>query len=131
MEYTVSSAIITIILLSVAISCFCMAVLMYLLFVSRKNTSDIEDKLIEVVMHIQEQSRFYHNAGRSSAEHQLQIERMNIERIQAEADKAKNEAHKMEEERKVRNQVGGFKEPSHGNRGHKRTVIEAVGGPNG
>ena len=82
-------------------------------------------------MHIQEQSRFYHNAGRSSAEHQLQIEKMNIERIHAEAEKAKNEARKMEEERLVSNQVGGFKDPRHGNKGHKRTVIESVGGVNG
>lgn len=131
MEYSISSAIITIILLSVAVSCFCMVALMYLLFVSRKNTSQVEDKLIEVVMHIQEQSRFYHNAGRSSAEHQLQIEKMNIERIHAEAEKAKNEARKMEEERLVSNQVGGFKDPRHGNKGHKRTVIESVGGVNG
>tara|TARA_R100000458_G_C8149929_1_gene157960 strand:+ start:240 stop:635 length:396 start_codon:yes stop_codon:yes gene_type:complete len=131
MEYSMSPVIMTVILLTAAASMITIVILMFMLFVSRKNLSVTEDKLIQVVMDIHEQSRFYHNAGRSSAEHQLQIERMNIEKIQAEAEKAKYEAHKMEEERMVRNQVGGFKEPKHGNKGHKRTVIESVGGVNG
>lgn len=131
MEYSISPVIITLILLSQAVSCFIIVILMYMMFVSKKNVSETENKLIKVVMDIHEQSRFYHNAGRSSAEHQLQVERMNIEKLQAEADKAKYEANKMEEERMVRNQVGGFNDPKHGKKGHKRTVIESVGGVNG
>lgn len=104
---------------------------MFLLIFARIAQSKVEDKLIKVVMDIHDLSKFYHNAGRSSAEHQLQIERMQIEKTQAEADKAKHEAHRMEEERMARSQVGGFKEPKHGKKGHKRTVIESVGGANG
>jgi len=104
---------------------------LFLLVFSRISQSKIEDKLISVIMDIHDQSRFYHNAGRSSAEHQLQVERMHIEKVQAEAEKAKQEAHLMEEERLATNQVGGFRDPKHGKRGHKRTVIESVGGVNG
>jgi competence protein ComGC len=104
---------------------------LFLVIFSRRAQSKVEDKLIRVVMDIHDQSRFYHNAGRSSAEHQLQVERMNIEKLQAEADKAKYEAHRMEEERLQKYEVGGFKEPKHGKKGHKRTVIEQVGGVNG
>ena len=82
-----SPVIMTVILLTAAASMITIVILMFMLFVSRKNLSVTEDKLIQVVMDIHEQSRFYHNAGRSSAEHQLQIERMNIEKIQAEAQK--------------------------------------------
>ncbi len=131
MEYTISPVIMVIVLLGTASICVCMAMLMYLLLASRKNISGIENKLIEVVMSIQEQSRFYHNAGRSSAEHQLQIERMNIEKTQAESEKIRHETSRMEEERLTRNQVGGLKEPRHGGKGHRRTVIESVGGVNG
>lgn len=131
MEYSISPVIITIILISLVITLGVLTTFVFMLLFSKKTNARTEDRLIQVVMDIHEQSRFYHNAGRSSAEHQLQIERMNIERIQAEAEKAKHEASKMEEERMVRNQVGGFKEPRHGNKGHKRTVIEQVGGVNG
>ena len=49
-----------------------------------------------------------------------------------EAEKAKAEASKMEEERlQLRETRGVSGEPKHGNRGHRRTVIEPVGGPNG
>ena len=107
------------------------AIFLFLVVFSRRAQSKVEDKLISVVMDIHDQSRFYHNAGRSSAEHQLQVERMNIEKLQAEADKAKHEARRMEEERLKKYEVGDFKEPKHGKKGHKRTVIEQVGGVNG
>ena len=104
---------------------------LFLVVYSRHAQSKVEDKLISVVMDIHDQSRFYHNAGRSSAEHQLQVERMNIEKLQAEAEKAKYESKCMEEERLTKAQVGGFREPKHGKKGHTRTVIESVGGANG
>tara|TARA_R110002051_G_C8458355_1_gene457941 strand:+ start:209 stop:529 length:321 start_codon:yes stop_codon:yes gene_type:complete len=103
---------------------------LFLVIYSRRSQSKVEDKLIAVVMDIHDQSRFYHNAGRSSAEHQLQVERMNIEKLQAEAEKAKYESRLMEEERLNNAQVKGFKDPKYGKRGHKRTVIEPVGGVN-
>ena len=106
-------------------------VFLFLLVFSRWSQSKVEDKLIKVVMDVHELSKFYHNAGRSSAEHQLQVERMNIERLQAETDKTTSEARLMEQERLGRAEVGGFKEPKHGKKGHKRTVIESVGGVNG
>ena len=91
----------------------------------------LEEKLISVVMDVHEESRFYHNAGRSSAEHQLSIERLNIEKIQAEAEKAKAEAARMTEERLTKETFIGTGPPKHGKRGHHRTVVEAAGGPNG
>lgn len=102
------------------------------LYLQCKVAARLEGRLISVVMDVHDESRFYHNAGRSSAQHQLEVERMNIERIQAEADKAKAEASKMEEERlQLRETKAVAGEPKHGNRGHRRTVIEPVGGPNG
>ena len=92
----------------------------------------LEERLITVVMDVHDESRFYHNAGRSSAQHQLDVERLNIDRIQAEADKAKAETRKMEEERLQQRETRGVSsDPKHGNRGLRRTVIEPVGGPNG
>ena len=83
-------------------------------------------------MDVHDESRFYHNAGRSSAQHQLDVERLNIDRIQAEAEKAKAETRKMEEERLQQRETRGVSgDPKHGNRGLRRTVIEPVGGPNG
>ena len=103
----------------------------YMLFKSQfRALNKAQERLISVVMDVHEESRFYHNAGRSSAQHQLEVERLNIEKIQAEADKAKAEAARMGEERLQRREVGGSREPNHGNRGLKRTVIKAVGGPN-
>tara|TARA_R100000458_G_C8277969_1_gene253774 strand:+ start:922 stop:1287 length:366 start_codon:yes stop_codon:yes gene_type:complete len=102
------------------------------LYLQWRAVARLEERLITVVMDVHDESRFYHNAGRSSAQHQLDVERMNIERIQAEADKAKAETRRMEEERlsaKQRGEVAG--DPKHGNRGLRRTVIEPVGGPNG
>jgi hypothetical protein len=95
-----------------------------------KTINKVQDRLISVVMDVHEESRFYHNAGRSSAQHQLEIERMNIERIQAEADKAKAEAALMGEERIKSREFSGSRDPNHGVRGHKRTVIKSIGGPN-
>lgn len=102
------------------------------LYLQWRVTTRMEERLISVVMEVHDESRFYHNAGRSSAQHQLDVERLNIERIQAEADKAKAETRKMEEERNHRREIHGIsEEPKHGNRGHRRTVISPVGGPNG
>ena len=102
------------------------------LYLQWRAVARLEGRLIAVVMDVHDESRFYHNAGRSSAQHQLDVERLNIERIQAEAEKAKAEASKMEEERlQLRETRGVSGEPKHGNRGHRRTVIEPVGGPNG
>ena len=107
------------------------AIPVYFLFRMQFNAlNKAQERLISVVMEVHDESRFYHNAGRSSAQHQLEAERMNIEKIQAEADRAKAEASRMEEERLKRREVSGSREPSHGNRGHKRHVIQAVGGPN-
>ncbi len=107
------------------------AIPVYFLFKSAfKSMNMAQQRLISVVMDVHEESRFYHNAGRSSAQHQLEVERLNIEKIQAEANLAKSEAARMEEERLQRREVGGSSEPNHGNRGLKRTVIKAVGGPN-
>ncbi len=105
-------------------------IFLFLVVFARKSQSKVEDKLIEVVMDVHDLSKFYHNAGRSSAEHQLQVEKMNIERLQAEADKTKQEARLMEEERLNRTEIVG-RQPKHGKKGHKRTVIESVGGVNG
>ena len=105
---------------------------MVALYLQWRVATRLEGRLISVVMDVHDESRFYHNAGRSSAQHQLDVERLNIERIQAEASKAKAEASKMEEERlQLRETRGVASEPKHGNRGHRRTVIEPVGGPNG
>jgi hypothetical protein len=102
------------------------------LYLQWRVTTRMEERMISVVMEVHDESRFYHNAGRSSAQHQLDVERLNIERIQAEADKAKAETSKMEEERMHRREIRGVaEEPKHGNRGHRRTVIAPVGGPNG
>lgn len=117
--------IMTIVLISLS------AIFLFLVIFSRYSQSKVEDKLIKVVMDVHDLSKFYHNAGRSSAEHQLQVEKMNIERLQAEADKTKQEARLMEEERLNKDQTGGFRQPKHGKKGHKRTVIESVGGVNG
>lgn len=117
--------IITIVLIALS------AIFLFLIIYARISQSKVEDKLISVVMDVHDLSKFYHNAGRSSAEHQLQVERMNIERLQAEADKATSEARLIEQERLGRAEMGGFKQPKHGKKGHKRTVIESVGGVNG
>ena len=102
------------------------------LYLQWRVANRLEERLISVVMEVHDESRFYHNAGRSSAQHQLDVERLNIERIQAEADRAKAEARKMEEERLHKREIRGVaEEPKHGNRGHRRTVIEPVGVPNG
>ena len=72
-------------------------IFLFSMIFNRISQSKVEDKLISVVMDVHDLSKFYHNAGRSSAEHQLQVERMNIERLQAEADKATSEARLMEQ----------------------------------
>jgi hypothetical protein len=114
------------IMLSV-VAALCLVGLVYMTFM----TSRLESRLMKIVMDVHDESRFYHNAGRSSAQHQLEIERLNIEKTQAESEKMKAEAYLIEEQRNMAKEIPGASDPRHGGKKHRRTVIESVGGPNG
>ena len=111
-------------ILAIVLLVFVALFVFYTVYTARAQ-SKLQDKNISLVEYIHQESKFWNDAGKSSGNFMLKEQELKLQTAQAEADRVRNEAILLEQERLRARETGTTLTPRHGDRGLKRTKVEA------